>query len=886
MNVRQTQSVKRAPGMKPNLGGLLCALWLIFFQSGLLVFSGSAHAQQYRTQVQEVPESETKQATQQDLEQQLDQLGSNPYGKALTLQHLSGLAAKKGDLKKARDYLQQAIDLGALSDPANEEMRANLGQIYAAEGNHKKVIDTLQPLLDKGVAADSIDSRAWLALGNAYANLGQWDKAVAPLQRASKAGSRDEALYRLQLAVFMRAKRYDAAAEVLQNLLKLGPDNKTYLLQLAAVQSKRGKHSEAVAALEIAQRRGMLDNAGERLQLIRAYLSSGAPYDAATQLEAWMNSGQIPANGGNYELLAAAWTQAEEFERAIEPLSKAASSLGQARLFAQLGQLHMDLANWSKAIDAFQSALSRGGIGNANGELLMSLGLAYYQKSSIDLARASFSKAQGYGKVANIAGQWIKFLDARPAGLQPLEIRGLAGRVSDTERELAQSGLVGEGSSGQGDGAGAEPVELPASVPETGDRWTPVGALRAGNSEGTIPPWRGGLTAESVPGDYEPGKRITNPYGNESPKFTITQANYKQYADVLSAGHRALFNKYPDYRMKVYPTHRSAAFPEAIYKATLANQKRARLEGPDSLVGAQLGFPFRRPNNGVEVMWNHRLRYRSNDIWSRTDEAVVAADGGYSVKPRIEEVLFGYGNINKPPNIGENIIAYYLAYLEIDGRSDGLVLAHETMNKRRGERRIWVGVPGLARLFRLPPVGYDNPRPGTGNLMFVDQIDMYNGSFDRYVWRLVGRKEMLVPYNAYGLLNQDIRYSNLLKSNFPDPEELRYERHRVWVIEATERGGEKHEFGKRVYYVDEDSWSILMVDNYDRDGNLWRFQEGHAVQYYDLMLTYTAPVFLYDLKDGRYLATRLGNEAPGVFYNTNRYKVRDFLPAAARRRLR
>lgn len=846
----------------------------------------SAHAQQYRTQVEEVPESQAKQATEQDLEKQLGQLDDNPYGKALTLQHLSGLAVRNGNLVKARDYLQQAIDLGALSDAASEEMRANLGQIYASEGNHKKVIATLQPLLDKGVNADAIDSRAWLALGNAYANLGQWDKAVAPLQRASKAGTRDEALYRLQLAVFMRAERYDEAAKVLKELLKLGPDNKTYLLQLAAVQSKREKYGEAVAALEIAQRRGMLDSVGERLQLIRAYISSGAPYDAATQLEAWMKGGQIPTNGGNYELLAAAWTKAEEFDRALDPLAKAAKATNKAQLYAQLGQLHMDLANWSKAIDAFQSALSRGGIGNANGELLMSLGLAYYQQSRTEQSRGAFAKAQGYGKVANIAGQWLEFLDARPANLQPLEIKGLAGSgASDSERELAESGLVGEGDSAEADAAAAQ-IELPSSVPETGDRWTPVGAVRAGNSDGTIGPWRGGLTAESVPGDYEPGKRLTNPYADEKPAFVITRENYQDYADVLTAGHKALFEKHPNYRMPVYPTHRSAAFPEAIYKATLANQKRARLEDPDSLVGARLGFPFRQPKTGVEVMWNHRLRFRSNDIWSRTDEAVVAADGNYRVKPRIEEVLFGYSNIAKPPDIGDNIIAYYLAFLEIDGRNDGLVLAHETMNKRRGERRIWVGVPNLGRLFRLPPVGYDNPRPGTENLMFVDQIDMYNGSFDRYVWRLVGRKEMLVPYNAYKLLNQGMQYSDLLKPGYPDPDAMRYERHRVWVIEATERGNARHEFGKRVFYVDEDSWSILMVDNYDRDGNLWRFQEGHAVQYYDLQLTYTAPVFIYDLKDDRYLATRLINEAPGIFYNTNRYDVRDFQPAAARRRLR
>ena len=850
--------------------------------------AGPALAEQYRTQVREVPKSEARQATEQDLEKQLDELEDNPYGKALTLQHLAGLAARKDKLNKAREYLQQAIDLNALSEPAMQEMRANLGQIYAAEGNNRKAVEVLQPLIDQNVPADAIDSQAWLALGNAHAKLGQWDKAVAPLQRASKAGNRDEALYQLRLAVAMRAGRFDAAADVLSELLRLNPNSKAYLLQLAAVQSKRDQHAEAVAALEIAQRRGLLQTASERLQLIRAYLASGAPYDAATQLEAWMQSGKVPANGGNYQLLAAAWTRAEEFERAIAPLSKAAQTLGKAELYAQLGQLQMDQANWSKAVSAFRAALARGGIGGDTGRLLTSLGLAYYQQSELGQARGAFAKAQGYGNVASIAGQWIKFLDARPASLQPLEMKGLAGAsASATERELAQAGLDDKDAPNAAVSDTADSALSPVKgIPDTGDKWTPVGAVRGGNADGSIPSWTGGLTMDQLPDDYEPGTRPDNPFADESPKFTVTRDNYRKYADMLSAGHRALFEKFPDYRMKVYPTHRSAAYPTAIYKATLANEKRARLEDPDSLVGARLGYPFRRPETGVEVMWNHRLRYRGNDIWSRTDEAPVAADGGFTAHPRTEEVLFGYGNINRPAGIGDNIIAYYLAYLEIGGRPGGLVLAHETMNKRRGERRIWVGVPQTGRLFRLPPVGYDNPRPNTDNLAFVDQIDMYNGAFDHYVWRLQGRKEMLVPYNAYALMDDDIRYSNLLKPGHPDPGVMRYERHRVWVIEATERRGENHEFGKRVFYVDEDSWSILMVDNYDNNGQLWRFQEGHAMQYPDLQFTYTAPVFIFDLKDGRYLATRLVNEAPGIFYNTGRYKPRDFAPAAARRRLR
>lgn len=853
----------------------------VFVALSLGLMSGGAGAQQYRTQVQEVPESRAEKATRQDLEQQLEQLEGDPYGRALTLQHLAGKSAEDGDYATARRYLQEAVQLEALSEPAMAEMRGNLAQLQAQAGDYDKVIETMAPLIERGADADAVPQQAWVALGNAYARTGQWDKAVEPLQRASDVGSRDEGLYRLQLAVYMQAKRFDAAAGALKELVRLAPDKKGYWMQLAAVQSKRDNHRGAVAALEVAQRRGMLATAGERMRLVRAYMKSGAPYDAASQLAAWMESGQVADNAANQRLLASAWTEAEEYARAIEPLSSAARATGDPQLYAQLGQLHMDLAEWRQAAEAFERAEARGGIGSGTGQLLLSLGLAYYQQTKTELAHRAFEKAQSYDSAASLAGQWVEFLKAKPPGLEPLAMQGLAGAGGSESTAPTAGDEASDIAAAPDEGKPSRPV--PDAVPDTGDDRTPVGAVRAGNQAGTIPPWRGGLTPDRAPASFESGDRVVDPFAEEQPRFTITRDNLDQYRDLLSAGHEALFERYPDYRMPVYPSHRTAAYPEAIYKATLANQDRARLENPDTLEGARLGFPFRKPESGVEVLWNHRLRYRSNDIWVRSDEAVVTGDGIANRQRRTEQVLFGYANLSPPAGVDANIIAYYLMSLNRDGRRQGTVLAHETMDSNR---RIWVSVPRAARLFRVPPVGYDNPRPSTDGLMFIDQIDMYNGNFDRYVWRLVGRREMIVPYNAYRLQDTGIDYDSLLQPGYPDPRHMRYERHRVWVVEATERSGSDHEFGKRVFYIDEDSWSILMVDNFDESGNIWRFQEGHAVQYYDLQLTYTGPTFIYDLKDGRYFATRLTNEAPGVYYNTGRYQAGDFRPAAVRRDMR
>ena len=64
-----------------------------------------------------------------------------------------------------------------------------------------------------------------------------------------------------------------------------------------------------------------------------------------------------------------------------------------------------------------------------------------------------------------------------------------------------------------------------------GDKFTPIGAERAGNAAGTIPAWTGGLT--ELPAAYVDGEPLVNPFPDEQPKFTISAQNYAQYEDNL-----------------------------------------------------------------------------------------------------------------------------------------------------------------------------------------------------------------------------------------------------------------------------------------------------------------------------------------------------------------
>ncbi|MFI4981751.1 MAG: DUF1329 domain-containing protein, partial [Nevskiales bacterium] len=103
-------------------------------------------------------------------------------------------------------------------------------------------------------------------------------------------------------------------------------------------------------------------------------------------------------------------------------------------------------------------------------------------------------------------------------------------------------------------------------------RFTPLGGERAGNADGSIPPWDGGLTPQRRPAEWQPGGRYIDPYAAEKPLLLIGKDNLASYAAKLSPGQQALFARYPDsYRLPVYPTHRSYAAPDAFYAGTYRN---------------------------------------------------------------------------------------------------------------------------------------------------------------------------------------------------------------------------------------------------------------------------------------------------------------------------
>ena len=196
-----------------------------------------------------------------------------------------------------------------------------------------------------------------------------------------------------------------------------------------------------------------------------------------------------------------------------------------------------------------------------------------------------------------------------------------------------------------------------------------------------------------------------------------------------------------------------------------------------------------------------------------------------------------------------------------------LLVVHETIDQVKEPRRAWTYNVGQRRVRRAPNVAYDNPGTAADGLRTSDQLDMYNGAPDRYDWKLVGKKELLIPYNSYKLHSDEVKIKDILTPLHINQDLARYELHRCWVVEATLKDGTRHVYAKRTFYIDEDSWQIQVADQYDGRGQLWRVSEGHSINYYDELTFWTTLELHMDLFSGRYNAGGIDNEMKMYDFN-------------------
>lgn len=407
-----------------------------------------------------------------------------------------------------------------------------------------------------------------------------------------------------------------------------------------------------------------------------------------------------------------------------------------------------------------------------------------------------------------------------------------------------------------------------------GKTLTEWGAEKGANADGSIPAYTGGLT--QAPAGWTKGSdQYADPYKADKPLYVIDAKNAAQYDAVLSAGDKAMLAAYPSYKIMVYPTRRSMTYPSWVLENSVKNATTAKLVGDvegDSMSGAAsdglpfAGVPFPIPKNGYEVMWNNHLAFGPAVTHHFSSAFLVDASGSITPLPKVNQydlkpwydksgklrkdtfdAVFGFSAklMTPPSSAGVHFLNYYLPKV-VDGVP----------------QKVWFYTPGQRRVRAAPEFGYDIPIAAYGGVLFWDEVYGAVGRLDRFDFKLVGKKEMVVPYNVFGVTNQ------VLSQDFMGPkhvanEAVRWEKRRVWVVEATRKADARHAYSRRTFYVEEDCTCIVQSDAYDNGGKLWRILKMYSFPAYDVGGMIHSSWSVNDLIKGNYVTINVGHKDQG-----------------------
>jgi hypothetical protein len=360
-----------------------------------------------------------------------------------------------------------------------------------------------------------------------------------------------------------------------------------------------------------------------------------------------------------------------------------------------------------------------------------------------------------------------------------------------------------------------------------------------------------------------------DPFAGDKPRLVVTARNAAEQGDKLTAGTRELLKRFSSYRVDVYPTRRSVNYPKQQIENTAKNALHAKtVDAGVGVENALSGVPFPIPKSGFEVMWNHLLRYQGHAMVFKYDSWNVDSSGVPTLATTSEIAQEFPLSDPKRSDVAKQSDVFFrtkLAYLAPARRAGEGLMVFDAVNPTAQPRRVWQYLPGQRRVKLAPDVAYDTPNPGSAGASTYDDTWVFNGALDRFDFKLVGKKEMIVPYNDYKLAyHQSV--GDITKPNHVNPDLLRWELHRVWVVEATLKPGKRHIYSRRTFYIDEDSWVALASDEYDARGQLYRAAFDHPTFSYDAQAVASGNHVVYDFISGSYNITGLSGHHGGLKY--------------------
>jgi tetratricopeptide (TPR) repeat protein len=289
--------------------------------------------------------------------------------------------AQEALAKKELEEAERALD-SMYSKPlkVNDYERALMwelyGLLYTEQGNRIAAIDSYEQAIASNLLDDEQLGRNRYHLGVLYLNEGDEEAAIRILELAQTSAQPSSPDVDIALASALRAKGdLDRAIVLARGAVEQRPNTPgQWLLLLGAIAYEKREFSEAAVALD----RGI-------------------------------SGGSIEPSRSNLELLANAWSQAKEPERALAVFQRISDRFPDGTADAQIGRIHAEREDWPAASAALERALGRGGLPHP-GRTNLLLGVAFYHQQDRAGAAAAFERARSDPETADLARAYLEVL--------------------------------------------------------------------------------------------------------------------------------------------------------------------------------------------------------------------------------------------------------------------------------------------------------------------------------------------------------------------------------------------------------------------------------------------------------------------------------------------
>lgn len=335
---------------------------------------------------------------------------SNSYEYAVTLQNIAYLYISRGDFNSALPYMNRAMRENAMPPSAQRQLVLDLAKLYVRTGQYSDA-QRVMGVYMKAEANPPAD--ADMLVATVDAKLGQCRSALPYAKRAVQNNAEaPESWYQLWIACAYSMKQYSAAVDGLYAALERWPDKSDYWRQLGQTYAQNGDNDKALGVFALMYRQGLAQNEQDYLNLVSLYMQNNEPYEAAGVLQKGLDAGIVTANESNYDLLAATWLDAKEYDKAITTLGQAAKYAKTGDAYLKQAQLYQQSHEWFSVIRATQRALQKGSL-QRPGRAWLLQGIAQAENKQYPEAATALKEASKYEDVRGEAETWLRYVNTR-----------------------------------------------------------------------------------------------------------------------------------------------------------------------------------------------------------------------------------------------------------------------------------------------------------------------------------------------------------------------------------------------------------------------------------------------------------------------------------------